>query len=244
MIPPRIPTTVVAALVLGITCAPCLRAQYSSSPVTAGIYGYQTVSAPAGGRIVAPVFVKDAVLSASSSVSGSTFAVAGLVANAYGPTSYNDRPNAARYYLEITGGAYAGNAYDVVSNTTGGITVSGLPGALNGQSNVPIVLRPHVTLSDLAGGSSGLTDYSDSFTIYGSGNAVSTYIYTSTGVVGDDYTTPSGHIVVYPGSAVLLNNGGTASFVLGGNVKTGQTWSLCTPDRPSWLPWIRWAVPG
>jgi len=193
------------------------------SVVTTPIYGFCTITAPAGGSVVAPVFVQNSIYSGVVSISGSTFLAAGITANALAPTSYTDRPNTPRYYVEITSGTYAGYTSDVESNDANGITVYGLPNVLNGQSGVTIAVRPHFTLGDMTNVSSGLSALTDTFTLYQGKNAQSSYYYSGGGVVGGDYTTPSGQIVVYPGSGVLLNNSGNASFTFSGLVKTNQT---------------------
>ena len=222
MTPPRHPLQKLRFAFLALIAAiPGLQAQTVS--VTTGSVGYSKATVHAGGGVVAPVFVKQAVYTSVATVSGQTFTASNLTANSYGPTTYNDRPNAPRYYVEITSGSYSGYAYDVQANASNSITVYGLPGALNGQTNVSIALRPHTTLGDLAAASSGLSDYSDFLTLYQSNNAKSSYVYTSSGVVGDDYYTPCDQVVIYPGTGVLLNNSYNASFTFGGAVKTNPT---------------------
>jgi hypothetical protein len=191
--------------------------------VTTDPVGYCNVTVAAGGGVAAPVFVKPAVYTGTAGFSGTQLSATGLTANSYGPTSFNDRPNAARYYVEITSGSYAGYTFDVTGNSSNSITVAGLPAELDGQSNVAIALRPHTTLGDLATASSGLTDYSDALTLYYSNNLKSSYFYTGSGILGDDYSTPCNQVVIYPGNGVLLNNGAIANFAQAGVVKTTPT---------------------
>ena len=190
--------------------------------VTAGIFGFNTITAPVGGRVIAPVFVKNSVYSGAVPVSGSTFLAAGIASNSLSPSSFTDRPNAPRYYVEITSGSFAGNIYDVAGNDTNGITVYGLPSALNGQSNITIAVRPHFTLGDLASASSGLIPYSDALSLYQTNSSQSTYIYSGSGMV-DGNNMSADQVVLYPGSGALLNNSGSASFTFSGLVKTNQT---------------------
>ena len=184
------------------------------------IVGYSKVDVAAGGGVVAPVFVKSAVFTGSSTISGQTFS--GSFSSALNPTSFSDRPNFPTHYVEITSGTNEGLVFDVDSASGSGIVVTGIPTALNGQT-VSIVVRPHVTLGDIAGQSSGLADFSDAITVYRENNVKSSYIYTTTGVVGDDYSTPSDHVVVYPGYAVIFNTLGSSTFTLTGEVKTTKT---------------------
>lgn len=208
------------ALGLAVMGTSILAAQ--TGVVTVGIYGYTTVQASAGGRVVAPVFVKDSIYAGYASIAGNTFSATGLTGSALGPTSYTDRPNAPRYYLEILSGAFAGYTYDITANDTNTITVFGLPIALDGQTGVSITVRPHVTLGDLANASSGLVYLADAFTLYRSNSVKSSYYYASSGVVGDDFATPADQAVIYPGTGVIVNNVNSASFILCGAVMTNQ----------------------
>lgn len=188
--------------------------------VSTPIVGFSKVEAPAGGRIVAPIFVKAPVFSGTSSISGQSFS--GSFSSALDPTSYTDRPNYPTHYVEITSGVNEGLSFDVISAGPTGITVSGVPAGMTGTS-VSIVVRPHITLADLAASGSGLQDFSDAITIFRENNQKASYIYTSTGVVADDYSTPADHVVIYPGTGVVLNNGASASFTFTGQVKTTKT---------------------
>jgi len=209
-------TNLIAILALAATPA-FLHAQTTSY---SSIVGYSKVNVAAGGGVVAPVFVKPAVFTGTSTISGQTFS--GSFSSSLNPTGFSDRPNFPTHYVEITSGANEGLVFDVSSASGSGIVVTGIPTALNGQT-VSIVVRPHVTLGDIATQSSGLADFSDAITIYRENNVKSSYIYTTTGVVGDDYSTPSDHVVIYPGYAVVLNTLGNSTFTLTGEVKTTKT---------------------
>lgn len=209
-------TNLLAVLALAATPA-FLHAQttnYSS------IVGYSKVNVSAGGGVVAPVFVKPAVFTGSSTISGQTFS--GQFTSSLNPTSFTDRPNYPTHYVEITSGVNEGVSFDVISAGPAGITTSGVPTGLNGAT-VSIVVRPHVTLGDIAAASSGLADFSDAITVYRENNQKSSYIYTTSGVVGDDYSTPSDNVIIYPGYAVLFNTIGNSTFTLQGEVKTTKT---------------------
>lgn len=194
----------------------------ATSEATTMAVGYSRIDLPAGGRVVTPVFVKTSVYAGNGIVSGKTIGTSGLTSHALDPTNFIDCPNYPTHYLEITSGTYTGCIYDISSNSAEDVTLHDLPAELNGQT-VSFTIRSHVTLGDIAAGVSGLVDYADSLTLYESNNQLGSYYYISPGVVGGDYTTPADHVVVYPGTAVLFNNGGTASITFNGQVKTTPT---------------------
>jgi len=184
------------------------------------IVGYSKVNVAAGGGVVAPVFVKPAVFSGSSTISGQTFS--GSFSSSLNPSTFTDRPNYPTHYIEIVSGVNEGLIFDVVSAGPSGISTAGIPSGLNGQT-VSVVVRPHVTLGDIAKAATGLADYSDAITVYMENNIKTSYIYTTTGVVGDDYSTPSDNVVIYPGYAVIFNTISSSTFTMTGEVKTTKT---------------------
>lgn len=202
-----------------------------ASTVTSDVAGFSKVVGSPGGRIVSPVLANPVVFQAPASVTNGTFAVTGLT-NSLSATSYTDRPNAPVYYLEIApGSSFEGMRYDILSNSSTSITVAGNASALNGQTNLIICIRKHITLGDLAGASAGLTDYNDAFTLYRSNNVKSSFYYTSAGVLCDDYMTPGGQAVVAPGTAVILNSMGSATFTFSGTVKGNRTLATLFPGE-------------
>jgi len=211
-------SSVLGLLLVSLVLAP--RSTVWGQTVSTPIVGFSKVQAPAGGRIVAPVFVKPAVFSGNSTISGQTFS--GSFTSALNPTSFSDRPNYPTHYVEITSGANEGLTFDVISAGPTGITTSGIPAGLNG-STLSITVRPHVTLADMASSATGLQDFSDAITIFRENNQKSSYIYTASGIVADDYSTPADNVVVYPGTGIVLNNGGQVSFTFSGQVKTTKT---------------------
>ncbi|MEY5062743.1 MAG: hypothetical protein RLZZ112_707 [Verrucomicrobiota bacterium] len=188
------------------------------------IVGYSKVSVPSGTRAVVPGFVKAAVFSGAGAVSGQTVVSSGLTANALKPTEFSSgAPNFPTHYLEITAGTYEGYSFDVLSNTASGVTVSGLPTALNGTT-ISYVIRPHLTLGDID--SSGLPDGSVVLNIFNNPTvAASSYLYDS----GGNWYDGSGsflmnHAVIYPGTGVSLNNSsGQFEVSFTGVVKANKT---------------------
>ena len=194
----------------------------SQAQVSGDVLGSTPVDLPAGGRLVAPVYVKPSAYSGSSTVSGNNFSASGLTPNEFHPTLHTDAPNYPTHYVEVTSGAYQGYCYDISSNDSNGITVYGMPPALQGQT-VNLCVRPHVTLGDIAVGASGLSDYADSVTIYRAGNQHESYIYAGRGFLCQDYATPANDVIIYPGTGVILNNNSAARITFSGAVKQTRT---------------------
>lgn len=204
-------------LALVILCGSA-KAQTVSTPIV----GFSKVAAPSGTIIVVPSFIKANRFQGAATLSGQSFACNAFVANALAPSNFSDgRPNYPKSYVEITSGPYEGMVLDILSNTASAVTVSGAPSALNGQS-VNIAIRDHYTLDDLASGQSGLIDYDSGVALYNSDGTSSIRFYASGSWVADDYSTPAGNTVIYPGQGVTLSSGG-ASITLTGNVKTTKT---------------------
>ena len=206
----------IAVLALAATPA-FLHAQTTSY---SEVVGYSQISAPSGTVLVVPGFVKSAIYTSSSSISGQNFSASGLSAGALNSSTYTDgRPNYPTHYVEITAGAYEGYSFDIVSNTSGQITVLDLPSALNGQT-VSIAVRPHTTLDDLI--APGLSDYTDAVNIINSDGTTTTRFYASNSWIAEDFSTPAGHTVIYPGSGYTLSSGGV-TITTQGTVKTTKT---------------------
>lgn len=207
--------TLVSLIVLGNN--PSV-AQTVSTPIV----GFSKVSAPSGTIVVVPSFVKANRFQGSVTLSGQNFAVSGFSANQLAPSSYTDgRPNYPRTYVEITSGTYEGTVLDILSNTSSSVTVSGAPTELNGQS-VNIAIRDHFTLDDLAQGQAGLVDYDSGVTLYNSDGTTSIRYYATGSWVADDYSTPAGNTIIYPGQGVTLSTA-PATLTLSGSVKPTKT---------------------
>jgi hypothetical protein len=110
---------------------------------------------------------------------------------------------------------------DILSNTPSSLTVSGAPSELNGQS-VSISIRDHFTLDDLARGQSGLLDYDSGVSLYNSDGTTSIRYYANGSWVSDDYSTPAGNTIIYPGQGITLSTA-PATLTLFGNVKQTKT---------------------
>lgn len=210
-----------AILVLGMISflgPNCLTAQTVSTPIV----GFSKVSAPSGTIVVVPSFVKANRFQGAVILSGQNFAVPGFTSNQLAPSTYTDgRPNYPKTYVEITSGPLEGTVLDILSNTASSVTVSGAPSELNGQS-VPIAIRDHFTLDDLAQSQSGLVDYDSGVTLYNSDGTTSIRYYVAGSWVSDDYSTPAGNTIIYPGQGITLSTG-PATLTLSGIVKPTKT---------------------
>lgn len=195
-----------------------LIAQTVSTPIV----GFSKVTAPSGTIVVVPSFVKANRFQGSVTLAGQNFAVTGFSANQLAPSSHTDgRPNYPKAYVEITSGSFEGTVLDILSNTSSSVTVSGAPSELNGQS-VSIAIRDHFTLDDLAQGQSGLVDYDSGVTLYNSDGTTSIRYFVTGSWVSDDYSTPAGNTIIYPGQGITLSTG-AATLTLSGNVKQTKT---------------------
>jgi hypothetical protein len=208
-------TNLLAILALAATPA-FLHAQTTSY---SEVVGYSNISLPAGSCAIAPGFVKAAVFSGSSTINGQTFS--GSFTASLNPTSFGDRPNYPTHYVEITSGSYEGYSFDVDVAGSSGIQTDGIPSALDGAT-VSIVIRPHLTLNDLVQGQVGLIDYSDAVNIINLDGTTTTRFYADSSWLAEDFTTPAGHTVVYPGTGLVFSAGG-AQITTQGVVKANKT---------------------
>lgn len=207
-----------AVLLFGASMVANLSAQ---TTVSTPIVGFRKTTLPSGSVCIVPGFVKGPVYQSSSLISGQNFAVTGLTSGAFNESSFSDRPNYPTYYVEIVSGTYEGYTFDVQSNSASQVTVSGLPSQLNGQT-VSIAIRPHYKLDDLAAGNNGLLDYSDAVNITNPDGSTTTRYFASGSWIAEDFASPAGHTVIYPGSGVVFSTGG-ASITTSGTVKTTKT---------------------
>lgn len=202
-------------LCLAVSGAPV----FGQSTVSTPVVGFSKISLPAGSVAIAPSFVKPAVFSGTATITGQSFS--GSFSSTLNPTTFSDRPNYPTHYVEIISGVHEGLSFDVDSAGPSGIVTSGIPTALNGQS-VSIVVRPHLTLNDLVQGQAGLADYSDAVSIQNSDGSTTTRFYAEGSWIAEDYTTPAGHTVIYPGTGLVFSAGG-ATLTTSGQVKSTKT---------------------
>jgi hypothetical protein len=191
----------------------------AATEATTGIVGYSNVTAPSGTVAIVPGFVKSAKFTGTATVTGQSFGVSGLSVGELDQSNFSDKPNYPTHYVEITAGAYEGYSYDIVSNTGTSVTAANVPSAIDGQT-VSVVIRPHVTLDDIA--SASMADYSDAVNLINPDGSTTTRYYAAGSWIAEDFSTAAGHTVIYPGQAVLLSSGGV-EIITSGDVKTTKT---------------------
>ena len=186
----------------------------ASSPVV----GYSKISCPSGTVIVVPTFVKSDLYAGSSVIAADGFGCTAFTTGARSPNSGSSYPKS---YVEITSGAFEGYTFDIISNTASKLSAAGIPANLVGQT-VTIAVRDHLTLDDFVSGQTGLVDYDSGVSIYNPNGTTSVRYFASPSWVADDFSTPAGDTVIYPGSGFTLSSGG-ASFTFTGMVKATKT---------------------
>jgi len=205
------------ALAIFVTAVMAGNAQ-TNVTVTSDVVGYSKISAPSGTVIIVPTFVKPNLYAGSSVIAADGFNCTAFSAGAQSPNSGSSYPKS---YVEITSGSYEGYTFDINSNTTTKLKVAGIPAGLVGQT-VTIAVRNHLTLDDLVSGQTGLVDYDSGVSIYNQNGTTSVRYFASPSWVAEDFSTPAGDTVIYPGSGFTLSSGG-ASFTFAGVVKPTKT---------------------
>jgi hypothetical protein len=190
----------------------------NAATVTSDVVGYSKISAPSGTVIIVPTFVKPNLYAGSSVVTADGFACTAFSA---GARSRNVGSSYPKSYVEITSGSFEGYTFDIDSNTASKLSVVGIPQSLVGQT-VTIAVRDHLTLDDFVSGQTGLVDYDSGVSIYNPNGTTSVRYFASPSWVADDFSTPAGDTVIYPGSGFTLSSGG-ASFTFTGMVKATKT---------------------
>lgn len=194
----------------------------NSQTVSTPVVGFSKVNLSSGTVLLSPGFVKATQYGGSAVITGQSFSATGLISGNFNGSSFSDRPNYPRYYVEIVSGVNEGFAFDVVSNSSTSITATGVPASLNGQT-VTIAVRPHVTLDDIVTAQSGLSDYSDAVNLTTPDGGTLTRYYASGSWVAEDFSTPAGHTVIYPGNAISVSTAGAVSLTTSGTVKPTKT---------------------
>ena len=191
----------------------------AQTTVNSDIVGYSKISAPSGTVALVPGFVKSPKFAGSVTFSGQSFAITGLSLGELDQSNFSDRPNYPTHYVEITAGAYEGYSYDIAANTASSVIAANVPSAIDGQT-VSVVIRPHVTLDDIA--SASMAEYSDAVNLINPDGSTTTRYYAAGSWIAEDFSTAAGHTVIYPGQAVLLSSGGV-EIITTGVVKTTKT---------------------
>jgi hypothetical protein len=193
------------------------------------VVGYNKISAPIGSSFQSFNFVNQSQYKGSiASVSGVNLSLSGMsgVSNNQWaatdglPEDSGEPTGIPQYYLEVTSGKYAGYNFDIVSNTTSQVTLDTAPPDLLGAS---VQVRRHITMGQIATGSSGLTSNVDSATIFNPDGTQLDISWDGTNwvdlnnyVYGDSY-------VIYPGTGFVLNTASQVKLNNTGLVKKTPT---------------------
>lgn len=209
-------TSLLAAVVSTSFAVATSRAQTATTdPV-----GFAQVDAPSGTSLIVPGFVEASLFTGESIVSGQTFA-GSFTPGAWGPTT-GDLPYPT-HYVQVLSGSLAGFVYDIDQvDAQGDIVCSGVPAELSGQT-VQIVVRPHITLDALFNGATGLTPFSDAVALNNADGTTSIRYFDGSSWVADDFSTPAGQTVVYPGQGFTLSAGSAVTLTTVGSVQTADT---------------------
>jgi hypothetical protein len=206
------------AALASFNLAPSLMGQITSA--TTDPVGFAQVDAPAGTSLIVPGFVQASLFTGQSAVTGQTFA-SDLTPGTLGPTTGD--LSYPTHYVQVLSGSQAGFVYDVTEvNAQGDIVCSDVPAALDGQT-VQIVVRPHTTLSSVFNGATGLTAFNDAVAINNADGTTSIRYFDGAGWVADDFSTPAGQTVVYPGQGFTLTAAGIVKLTTVGSVQTANT---------------------
>lgn len=195
--------------------------------VTTDPVGFTGVALPVGGSVTVPTLLNPAVYTGRATIgttSVTPVTAPGWSVNTFAESQYTDRPNYPVYYVEVVEGAFEGYSFDIIANSAAALTVPAgyIPAQLNNQT-VKVVVRRHITLDDLTVGSTGLAAYEDAITLFNSDGTNSARYYDGASWIADDFSTPVGHSILYPGTGFIFNSTYGGQLALNGAVKTTKT---------------------
>ena len=218
------PTTLISVAILLMASFGLLQAQtVSTTPV-----GYRTDTIPAGNTAYAPSFVNADTYAGTITLlneSGPNTIVTCADFSAITAGSLDEGTLYPAYYLEITeSGNKEGYVFDIISNTTTGVTVSGLLSSdfsLTGTES--IVIRKHLTLNDVfASATSSFTAYSDSVKFFNDDSTISVLYWDGTKWT-PDFSANHSTKPIYPGEGFLTSFASSVPVTISGHVKTTKT---------------------
>lgn len=197
-----------------------MMSSWVNAQVSTPVVGFNKLNFPAGNSAQTATFTKASVFQGvATSKTQNSITVSGAAFPSYAPVG-----GLPAYYVKILGGALDGYTFDVLSNTSTTLTISG---DLSQAGTTPTFLvRPHVKASDLFKSSTGLTPGLDTLTVFNS-DATSTVLLwvstdSSTGWI-DVLTEAVADAVVYPGQGFILTTVAAGTFTFQGQVETSST---------------------
>ena len=204
------------ALAILVTAVMAGNAQSNSTvPV-----GYQVQSFDAGNTIHTVTFVKpDLFQGLASSKTESSLVVSSATFGDYGLVD-----GSPTHYVKILDGPLTGYVFDVISNTATSIVVDG---SLATAGTTPrFLVRQHIRLADVFATSTGLSDGSDTFTLFNSDGSSTVALRAA----GDS---PTGWLnvvteapmnpVIYPNQGFLLTTVNSGTFTVADTVESTPT---------------------
>jgi len=207
------------ALAIFVTAVMAANAQISTNTTTP--VGYEIQSFQSGNTVHAVTFVKPNLFQGKAiSKTPSSLTVSGGSFGNYAPTD-----GLPTHYVKILDGPLVGYVFDIASNTSTSIVIDGT-GLASAGSTPTFLVRQHIRLSDVFETSTGLSDGSDTFTLFNNDG-------TSTVALRAANDSPSGWLdpvteqpmnpVIYPGQGFLLTTANSGTFTIAKTVESTPT---------------------
>jgi hypothetical protein len=131
------------------------------------------------------------------------------------------------HYVEILSGPQAGLVLDIVSNTATTIVVEGNSTSLGLTGTETYCVRKHATVNTVFANVGTFEEFQDSVTVYADTGIPKSFFRANGAWVGDDFTTPAGDSIIYPGQGFVIDSSAVNVLTFGGNevayVKSGPT---------------------
>ncbi len=192
----------------------------SAQTATSAVVGYEVQNFNAGNTVHAVTFVKPDLFKgvASSKTANSLTVIAAAFGN-YGLVS-----GSPTHYVKILDGALAGYVFDVISSTSTSITIDGNLSTAGTTPN--FLVRQHIRLADVFATSTGLSDGSDTFTLFNNDGTSTVALRaandSSSGWL-DPVTEQPMDPVIYPGQGFLLTTATSGTFTIAKTVESTPT---------------------
>lgn len=199
-----------------------LSAQESVTTTPSGVVN---VTVPAGNTLLAPIFVHpDDFVGIPTGVSEAS----GETTLTFNGSPFDagefDEGSFPLYYLEIVGeGALQGYNFNIVSNTTNSVTVTGLLDTdLGYTGSDAIAIRKHMTIGDIFDGATGLAPFESAITFFESDGSRPIFTWTGSGW-SSDFMADDSDKPILPGTGFRFSNGSASNLSFIGSVKATPT---------------------
>lgn len=218
---------------LNLSLAFCVAASCAAAQsVTTTPVGVVRHTLQAGSNLVSapllPAIVHQAV---PSSLTATTFV---FPASSFTSGAFNAANGHPTHYIEVVSGDEAGLAFDIASNTTDTITISGSTTGLGLTGTETITIRPHVTLGTLFADSSVLSAFEDIITRYPVSGVSEAYGWNGTNWRKLGSSGSSNHVTIVPGEGFVFYTESPKAVSFVGAVKTSPTKFFLAPNnRPN-----------